>query len=154
MAYASGTTVDEGRTRQQIETMLQKAGASKFGTVNDYDQNRAQIGFVYKNIQVRMDVTLPDRNDKRFKVAPSGRWSKSEAAQLADYQAEIRRRWRSLAMVLKAKLVAVEEGVTTLEREFLPYMVMANGRTFGEEMAPQIEAAMGGEVLCLPAPAA
>ena len=149
MTYASGTRVDESRTRGEIEQMLQKAGASAFGSFNDYANRKAQIGFSWKNLNIKLEVLLPAQDDKRF--LRDGRGSlRSPAKQAEEYQAECRRRWRCLAMVLKAKLVAVGEGVTTLEREFLPYMVMANGRTFGEEMAPQIEAAKGGAVLALP----
>lgn len=45
---------------------------------------------------------------------------------------EWRRRWRAHVLLLKAKLEFIEGGDTTLEREFMPYMLAADGRTIGE----------------------
>ena len=37
---------------------------------------------------------------------------------------EIKSRWRALALVVKAKLEAVECGISTLENEFLAFIVL------------------------------
>jgi len=50
-------------------------------------------------------------------------------------------RWRALFLAIKAKLVAVSEGISTVEEEFLAWMVLPNGRTAGEHFLPQIERA-------------
>lgn len=143
MSFAAGTSVDESRSRAEIERMLQKAGASSFGSFSDYARKRAEIGFTYKHIHIRMEIMLPADDEKRF--LRDGRGSiRTPARRLEEYQAECRRRWRCLSLVLKAKLIAVEDGITTLEREFLPYMVMADGRTLAERMAPAIAAAQAG----------
>jgi hypothetical protein len=42
---------------------------------------------------------------------------------------------------IKAKLEVVEVGISTVEREFLYDIVLSDGRTTGEWMAPQIETA-------------
>jgi hypothetical protein len=54
---------------------------------------------------------------------------------------ELRRRWRALLMVIKAKLVSVEDGISTIEREFMADVVLPNGKTLGEWVAPQLDAA-------------
>jgi hypothetical protein len=51
----------------------------------------------------------------------------------------VRQRWRALALVIKAKLEAVEAGITIFEEEFLAHIVLPDGRTAGEYMVPQIE---------------
>lgn len=53
-------------------------------------------------------------------------------------------RWRSLALLIKAKLAAVEAGITTAEDEFLAQTVVptADGvATVSEVMQPQIREA-------------
>lgn len=44
-------------------------------------------------------------------------------------------------LIVKAKLEAVEAGISTVEREFFYDVVLPDGRTTWEWMAPQIEAA-------------
>lgn len=47
----------------------------------------------------------------------------------------------ALALVVKAKLEAVESGISTFEQEFMAHIVLPNGQTTGQWMIPQIEAA-------------
>ena len=42
-------------------------------------------------------------------------------------------------LIVKVKLEAVESGISTIEREFFYDVVLPNGTTLGEFMAPQIE---------------
>jgi hypothetical protein len=57
---------------------------------------------------------------------------------------EERARWRALLLVLKAKLEAVESGISTIEREFLADVLLPNGMTIGAWLQPQLEAAYEG----------
>jgi len=52
-----------------------------------------------------------------------------------------RQKWRALALVIKAKLEAVESGISVFEDEFMAAIVMPNGRTVSEEIRPRIAAA-------------
>ena len=64
-------------------------------------------------------------------------------------------RWRALLLVVKAKLEAVEAEIATFEEEFLPHIVLPNGRTVGEMALPEIERAyQGGRTPALLLPAA
>lgn len=54
---------------------------------------------------------------------------------------EKRRKWRALSLAIKAKLESVRSGIATFEEEFLPHIVMPDGRRVIEWVAPQIEAA-------------
>jgi len=49
-----------------------------------------------------------------------------------------RQRWRALALAIKAKLEAVESGITGFEEEFLSHIIMADGKTIGEHIVPQV----------------
>jgi hypothetical protein len=42
---------------------------------------------------------------------------------------------------VRAKLEAVQSGITTLEREFLSDIVMPNNQTVSQWLAPQLDAA-------------
>ena len=44
-------------------------------------------------------------------------------------------------MVIKAKLEAVESGISIFEEEFLAHLVLPDGKTVGQFMLPQVEAA-------------
>ena len=55
--------------------------------------------------------------------------------------AEARRRWRVLVLLVKAKLEAVASGETSVRDEFMANIVLLDGRTMGEWATPHIMAA-------------
>jgi hypothetical protein len=59
----------------------------------------------------------------------------------AAWEQACRQRWRALALVVKAKLEAVECGISTFEEEFLAWMMLPDGSTVGDRMLPQLETA-------------
>jgi hypothetical protein len=138
--YASQTTVNADRSRAEIEVLLKKFGASSFGYWSDDDQ--AMIQFVYRGIRVQFAVPLPNPKDARFMQTEVRKSKRSIDEALRLYQKEVNRRWRALTLAIKAKLVAVEEGVFTFETEFMPHMITSDGRTIGQRMLPAIARAM------------
>lgn len=75
---------------------------------------------------------------------------RSVASASAAYEAEGRRRWRALALSVKAKLEMVASGIVDFEDEFLSYIVMPDGKTVAEHVRPGIEEAYaGGKVKAL-----
>jgi len=139
--YARRTPVEVVRTRTQIEDELRRRGASSFGYNVDDATGEAVIAFTMAGLQVRMALPLPDFDDDAFRFTPSGKYQRAPAEQAKAYDAEVRRRWRSLALIVKAKLVAVDDGITTLEREFLSDTVLADGATVWERTRPELERA-------------
>lgn len=148
--FASDTAVPADRSRAEIENTLTRFGATAF--MYGVQHKRAVIMFEFQNRRVRFLLDLPTQADTA--KTPHGRARRSTAAAEAHAQ-EVRRRWRSLALSIKAKLVAVQDGVSTFEEEFMAKVVLPNGQTVGEWMGPQIEAAYtNGQMppLLLPAP--
>lgn len=141
MTFASQTSVTEERSRAEIERLLRKYGASRFGTMTDFDSRKAVVQFIWSGIAVQMEIALPDPKDARFRMTPARRRVRSVQAQAEEYEAEVRRKWRCLALAIKAKLVAVDDGIATFESEFMPYMVAADGVTLGQKLLPAIAAA-------------
>lgn len=141
--YAKGTTVPIERSKGEIERLLMRYGAE--GCASGWDRHKATIMFKANGRLVRFELPLPDPNDAQFTVKMYGgrptskRRSPIEAQKLWDD--EVKRLWRALALVIKAKLEAVQSGVSEFEREFLAYVVLPGGKTVGDWAKPQLERA-------------
>ena len=144
--YASKTGVSTDRSRIEIERTLRRYGATAF--VYGWKGNRARIGFAVHGRRIRFDLPLPDR--KQFQTSPSGR-ARSGAAATAAWEQACRSSWRALALVIKAKLEAVEAKIVTFEEEFLAHILLPDDTTVGQWAKPQIAAAyQSGETPRLP----
>jgi hypothetical protein len=134
--YAEGTEVPIDRSKAEIERVLAKYGASEF--LYGVRAGHALVAFVAHGKQVRFILPMPNPDD--FKKTPTGRSRKGGALDEA-YEREMRRRWRALALVIKAKLEAVSTEIVSFEEEFLPYFVLPDGQTVGDKIIPSLEAA-------------
>ena len=122
--YASKTSVPVDRTRNEIESTLTKYGAAQFGFVNDTASGSSAIEFVARNRRMRFVLPMPERKSATNETA----WCQLQ-----------RQRWRALLLAIKAKLEAVECGISTFESEFLANIVdPLTNRTVGDVMLPQI----------------
>lgn len=127
--YAASTDVPTDRSRGEIEKTLRRYGASQFAYA--WDDTHAILGFTAHDRQVRFVIPLPDPNGREFTVTDTGR-ERSAAAVADAYERAVRQRWRVLALVVKAKLEAVESGLFTFEDEFLPHVVLPGGMTVAD----------------------
>lgn len=124
--FAEGTRVSVNSSRQEIETTLKRFGATKFVTSVDDDTGRATVQFFARGRWVRLILELRVANRKGQKERVS--------------EPEERRLWRSLVALVKAKMIAVDDGLVEFEEEFLPHVVMADGATVYERSKPSIAA--------------
>lgn len=138
--FASDTSVSVEKTRAEIEKLLQRYGASQF--VSGWDGPLAMIGFGIRGRTIRFLLTLPDRKDKQFLYTPKQRYLRTPEQVTAAWEQACRSRWRALLLVIKAKLEAVEVGISTIEDEFMAWTVLADGTTVGDKLRPQIELAI------------
>ena len=58
------------------------------------------------------------------------------AAKNHDREQACRQRCRALLLIIRAKLEAVESGMTTLESEFLANILLPDGGTVGQWLSP------------------
>lgn len=120
--YAEGTGVPVAKTRVELELLLRKHQADQVMSGFDHARGIGFVGFTLRERQYR--ITLPKRTIRGVK----------------DEQLE-REQWRSLLLVVKAKLEFVRAGIVAPEQEFLAHLVLPNGNTVGVEIAPHIEQA-------------
>lgn len=138
MAYAEKTSVGTSASVMEIERTLTKYGADQFmyGT----KPGSVAVGFVMGGRQVRIVVPLPDKHERQFWESETGR-ARSESVALKEWDQACRQRYRALALVVKAKLEAVEAGITTFEEEFMAHLVLPGGQTVGQRLLPEINEA-------------
>ena len=137
--YAAKTTVHSDTTRLEIERVLRRYGAQDFAYATS--QGLAMVGFTADDRQVRFVLHLPDRANRDFTHTPSTRVPRSAAAADAAYEQATRQKWRALLLLVKAKLEAVQSGIVTFEEEFLSHVVLPDGSTVFDQVAPTIERA-------------
>lgn len=132
--YAAKTDVPMSRSRDEIERIVTRFGATHYGYLTE--GSAVAITFEIKGIRVVMRMPLPDRSqflrDKRGSL-------RSDSAVGRDVEQACRQRWRTLANAVKAKLAMVDDGISTIEREFLADVwVPGANQTYGEWAIPQI----------------
>lgn len=136
--YAEKTAVSVARSKAEIERVLMRYGATGF--TYGCEDDRAVIGFRANAKFVRFNLDLPVRGEFLFSKHDPPRKRDARQVESAHEQA-CRSAWRALNLVIKAKLEAVESGITTFEEEFLAHLLLPNGQTAGEQLIPQIEMA-------------
>lgn len=133
--YAAQTDVSSARSRDEIERILNRYKATGF--MYGWEGTRAVIGFVIHNRQVRFVLPLPDRESREFRLTETGR-TRTAASSSAAYEQAIKQRWRALALVIKAKLEAVETGIVSFDQEFMAQLVLPDGRMVVEHVLPRV----------------
>ena len=132
--YAEGTTVSPEKSRMEIEQTLNRYGADAFSY--GYEGERAAVMFRADGRYVRFTLTMPSL--KEFEKVP-GQWRyRTTEQQRSAQEKEIRRRWRALALVIKAKLEAVESELLTFEEEFMANLVLPDGSVVADQALPAI----------------
>jgi len=132
--YASETSVSVANSKAEIERIVERYGASQF--MSGWDASRALIAFTMCERQIRFILPMPARDEKRFTHHSKG--PRTPEAATKEWEQACRQRWRALALVIKAKLEAVESGISVFEDEFMANIVLPGGRTVSEEIRPRI----------------
>ena len=133
MAYAAYTKVPVEKTKTEIEVTLTRYGADRFAYFAE--ASKAVVVFEAHGRRLRFDLPL------------------KEGAKEKDQQTR-RAQWRALLLCIKAKLESVASNIESFEEAFLAHVVMPDGKTVYEHVAPRIEQiARGSEMVpLLPGP--
>lgn len=134
--YAETTSVSSEKSRSEIERTLERYGADGF--MYGWEGRNVTIMFRMKSRMIRFFIEMPDKSNDEFMLTPSRGNIRSTDAALKAWEQACRQRWRALALVIKAKLEAVEAGISEFEEEFLAHIVLPDGQTVGQYMLPQV----------------
>lgn len=141
--YASNTAVSVEKSRAEIEGTLARYGADRFAYATE--PGRACIGFELttpdnNTLAVRMTLPLPAKMEKRFTHRKVYQRVVENPPEMVNklWEQACRSSWRSLCLVIKAKLEACAAGISTVEREFMADIVTPSGKTLGEWISPQL----------------
>jgi hypothetical protein len=112
--YAHRTDVPVERSRAELDALLSRYGATS-RIIGD-DRRTAIVAFSLGDHLCRVSVPIPSHAD----TGPIPRhWEyMNDRDQRAVLARNERARWRSLVLLVKAKLEAIRLGVTTAAREF------------------------------------
>ncbi len=126
MPYANRTRVPIDKTKTEIERTLTRYGADRFAYF--VESTKAIIMFEAHGRRLRFDLPLPDGKGDRVDQAR-------------------KQRWRALLLAIKAKLESVASKIETFDEAFLSHVVLPDGKTVHEHVAPRLaQLANGGEM--------
>lgn len=153
--FAADTSVPVDRTLSEIERLIYKYGAKQFARA--HDEGEAHLAFTMRTRQIRFTLKIPSPAERRFTHKKNSRGGygspRTSASAHKAWEQGCRSIWRALLLIIKAKLEAVESGISVFDVEFLPYIVVA-GQTVGDQLVPDLDRiiAANKSLLALPAP--
>jgi len=105
------TSVAPGKTKDDIEHLLQRVGADAFrwSSMAGHETLEASLEWGGRRVAFRLSIDYEDDRQRKQKL-------------------------RALFWYLKAKIEAIQFGLVDLEHEFLPYLLTASGRTVFEDL--------------------
>ena len=117
--YAEDTRVPVENSMAEIKTMLKRSGADQIATFEGKEGTKLmfQLGIGQYRLcaPIKQGVKDPDQEERRS--------------------------WRLMVLLVKAKLEAVREGATTVEREFFADRLLYDGKTVAETIGPELQLA-------------
>ncbi|MHA7900802.1 MAG: hypothetical protein ACX94B_13135 [Henriciella sp.] len=106
--YAEDTKVPVDRSQSEIKKMLREIGADRIAVYESSDGN--YIIFEANAVMYKISQKIPEIGRKSLE------------------QRE-RAGWRALVLLVRAKKVAIQQQITTIEKEFMADTVMPDGST-------------------------
>lgn len=136
--YAQDTSVSTDKSIAEIRSTIRRYGASEFAHMEG--EREAKIIFTMRSRRIMFRLTMPDPKEKRFTHTPGRNVARTAVAAEAAWEQECRSRWRALALVVKAKLEAVESGIAEFDVEFLGNIVLpgTGGATVGDQVLEKV----------------
>jgi len=148
--FAEDTKVPVSKTRAEIEDLLRKHGVESTGTL--WLKDKGIVAFQHERRVFRFQVELPKLEE--FAFHPKRREYDEPKARNPEQQRDAweqacRSKWRSILLIIKARLVAIEAGAETWESAFLFHVVTPNGEQLGPSIVEKLERAYreGGATL-------
>lgn len=113
--YAQNTQVPVDRSRAELESLLQKHGATQRAVFFDDEQAKVHVQFRIDNRMIKLSFDAPAKSEQKKRQA-----------------------WRGCILIVKAKLEFIATGASTIEREFLADILAPDGRTVHQLLAGSV----------------
>lgn len=140
--YAKDTEVPYQRSLEEIQFLLSKHQITKFGYIRDNDNFVSAFAFERQGRRFRFTIPLPDINASEFQYMArgvGGKQKRTPEQTLKAWEKVINQRYRAVSMIIKAKLIAIDEGIATFEDEFLDKtLIPGTDITVGEWATEQL----------------
>lgn len=148
--FAEGTKVSASKSKDELERLMERFGATKFLSGRSVDPPMHFIVFEISGRPYRLEIKVPSL--KEFKRGPRG-FRSDETAEKFRKQ-EVNRRWREVAHITKAILVGVEGDYWNFEEAMQPFHILPDNRTVREALKGNLDsyARSGSLPLLLPGP--
>lgn len=124
--YAKGTTVPKERTAGEIIAQLRSSGAVQ----TMFFDGDGGMGIAWSAEDATYQIRVPKPAPKK------DRYGKTEPASATAKEED--RRWRAMFLYVKAKLVAIDEGLVEYRQAFMAEIVTGDGQTLYDTMKGQI----------------
>lgn len=130
--FAEGTDVPVERSQAELAGILRKHGVLRQAWASAPEGDTLQ--FELEGHQYRLRIERFDAEGLHAQWELDGRPPTTLKYLPSDtqVQAEWRRRWRAIVLLLKAKLEFAEGDQSTVVRELMPYALLRDGRTLEE----------------------
>lgn len=135
------TNVPISKSQDDLRATLQRFGADQFTFGEGTDWVGVELIHADTLVRLRCTIIVPTEEEAYAALRAAHLSTKPSADPIARANAERARVWRVLVWTVKARLVAVEEGLETFEQAFLSHLVdPATDRTLWDAVRPSIEA--------------
>lgn len=131
--YAEGTAVTVESSRGEITGILAKHGVERMAWASEPAGDTLQ--FQVAGQSYRFYIERPTVAAVQAQAKADGKDLRYISDWGSKVTAEWRRRWRAHVLLLKAKLEFAAAGDSTVAREFMPYLVLRDGRTLETAIA-------------------
>ena len=138
------TSVSVGKSEAKIRDLIHQLGATKYAFMEDWEEGKISISFVYNGYPVQFALSLERLVEVRLEEHP---WNTKRRKSVEEYEKDIREQakkvgMRVLAHYLKDAFLAIEYGVVDFEDIFLSRFVTRDGKTIGDKLIPQLRDAI------------
>ena len=150
--YAEKTSVSAHRSIEEIDRILKRYGATQFITGRDDEGHKAIISFRISNIAYKLEIPIPDKSEFAFSGTGYRKRKRTPLQIEQAWEQAYRQRWRAMALVIKAKLEATTAGISSIEQEFMPNIMLPGNITVKDYLIPQLNQSLESGKLPLALP--
>ena len=151
--YASDTAVGVGSSRNDIQRVLEKFGATQLQWSDDFKNGVSMIRFLWEcdgaTYCARFEITAQTDEEMRAeaKDGRNGQFSQSKYDTIRKRRGMVEH--RELFLFIKALFVAVEAGIVKAEAVLLPFLEDKTGQTVADQVLPHLKKLHTGNALRL-----